>query len=81
MRAASQQARREALTSRLPLLAAVGCAANSGNQTKLHFTPMHAEASLIKSMIANSHAAIHHVKAGAEQLPKRDRWRVLLAYI
>ena len=42
---------------------------------------MHAEASLIKSMIANVHAAIQHVKAAAEQLPKLDRWRVLLAYI
>jgi hypothetical protein len=36
---------------------------------------------LIKSMIANVHAAIQHVKAAAEQLPKIDRWRTLLAYI
>jgi Zn-dependent protease with chaperone function len=42
---------------------------------------MHAEAALIKSMIANVQAAIQHVKAAAEQLPKLDRWRVLLAYI
>jgi hypothetical protein len=42
---------------------------------------MHAEAALIKSMIANVHAAIQHVKAAAEQLPKLDRWRALLAYI
>ena len=32
-------------------------------------------------MIANVHAAIHHVKATAEQLPKLDRWATLLAYI
>jgi hypothetical protein len=32
-------------------------------------------------MIANVHAAIQHVKAAAEQLPKIDRWRSLLAYI
>ena len=31
---------------------------SSGNQTTLYLTPMHAEAGLIKSMIANVHAAI-----------------------
>jgi hypothetical protein len=81
VRAAHPQARREALTSRPLLLAAVGRAASSGHQTTLYLTPMHAEAGLIKSMIANVHAAIQHVKAAAEQLPKLDRWRVLLAYI
>jgi hypothetical protein len=81
VRAANPQARREALTSRPLLLAAVGRATSSGNQTTLYLTPMHAEAGLIKSMIANVHAAIHHVKAAAEQLPKLDRWRALLAYI
>ena len=81
VRAANPQARREALTSRPLLLAAVGRAASSGNQTTLYLTPMHAEAGLIKSMIANVHAAIQHVRAAAQQLPKIDRWRVLLAYI
>ena len=81
VRAANPQARREALTSRPLLLAAVGRAANSGNQTTLYLTPMHAEAGLIKSMIANVHAAIRYVKAAAEQLPKPGRWRVLLACI
>jgi hypothetical protein len=32
-------------------------------------------------MIANVHAAIQHVKADMEWLPKLDRWRVLLAYV
>jgi hypothetical protein len=81
VRAANPQARREALTSRPLLLAAVGRATSSGNQTTLYLTPMHAEAGLIKSMIANVYAAIRHVRAAAEQLPKLDRWRVLLAYI
>lgn len=81
VRAANPQARREALTSRPLLLAAVGRAASSGNKTMLYLTPMHAEAALIKSMIANVQAAIQHVKAAAEQLPKLDRWRALLAYI
>lgn len=59
----------------------VGRATTSGNQTTLYLTPMHTEAGLIKSMIANVHAAIEHVKAAAEQLPKLDRWATLLAYI
>jgi len=81
VRAANPQGRREALTSRPLLLAAVGRATHSGHQTTLYLTPMHAEAGLIKSMIANVHAAIRHVKAAAEQLPRLDRWRALLAYI
>ena len=81
VRAANPQARREALTSRPLLLAAVGRAAHSGNQTTLYLTPMHAEVGLIKSMIANVHAAIQHVRQAAEQLPTIDRWATLLAYI
>lgn len=42
---------------------------------------MHAEVGLIKSMLANVHAAIEHVKAAAQQLSKMDRWRALLTYI
>jgi hypothetical protein len=47
----------------------------------LHLTPVHAEVGLIKTMIANVGAAIAYVKRAAEQLPKVDRWRVLLGYI
>ena len=81
VRAAHPQARREALTSRPLLLAAVGRAVSHSGQTTLYLTPMHAEAGLIKSMIANVQAAIRHVRNAAEQLPKLDRWRVLVAYI
>jgi hypothetical protein len=42
---------------------------------------MHAEVGLIKSMIANVHAAVAHVRRAAEQLPGLDRWRALLHYI
>jgi Flp pilus assembly protein TadD len=42
---------------------------------------MHAEVGLIKTMIANVKQAIDYVKKAAEQLPKIDRWRVLLGYI
>ena len=81
VRAANPQARREALTSRPLLLAAVGRATSSGNQTTLYLTPVHADAGLIKSMIANVHAAISHVRRAAEQLPKLDRWATLVTYI
>lgn len=42
---------------------------------------MHAEAGLIKTMIANVQAAIGHVRRAAEQLPKLDRWAAMLDYI
>jgi hypothetical protein len=81
VRAANPQARREALTSRPLLLAAVGRTVSHAGQTTLYLTPMHAEAGLIKSMIANVHAAVRHVRGVAEQFPKVDRWATLLAYI
>jgi hypothetical protein len=81
VRAAHPQARREALTSRPLLLAAVGRAISHGGQTTLYLTPMHAEAALIKSMIANVRAASRHVRQAAEQLPGLDRWAALVAYI
>ncbi len=81
VRAANPQARREALTSRPLLLAAVGRAVSHAGQTLLYLTPMHAETGLIKSMIANVHAAIRYVRHAAEQLPKLDHWRALVGYI
>lgn len=81
VRAANPDARREALTSRPLLLAAVGRATTHADQTTLYLTPMHAEVGLIKSMIANVHTAIRHVRTAAEQLPKIDRWATLLSFI
>jgi len=81
VRAANPAARREAITSRPLLLAAVGRSTSHSGQTTLYLTPMHAETGLIKSMIANVQAAIAHVRAIAEQLPGPQRWRALLAYI
>jgi hypothetical protein len=42
---------------------------------------MHVEVGLIKTMPINIQAAIAYVRRAAEQLPKIDRWRVLLGYI
>ena len=81
VRAANSAGRREALSSGPLLLAAVGRASQSGGQTMLYLTPMHAEAGLIKTMIANVGAAIRHVRAIAQQLPCVQRWPVLIEYI
>ncbi len=81
VRAANLQARREALTSRRLLLAAVGRAVSHAGQTQLYLTPQHAEVGLIKSMIANVHEAISYIRRAAEQLPKLDRWRALAGTI
>ena len=81
VRAANPGARREALTSRPLLLAAVGRATSHAGQTTLYLTPMHAETGLIKTMVANVHAAIRYVRQAAEQLPQLDRWAALLRYI
>ena len=81
VRAANPNGRREALTSRPLLLAAVGRATHSGGRTELHLTPMHAQVGLIQTMIANIQGAIAYVRRAAEQLPKIDRWRVLVGYI
>jgi hypothetical protein len=81
VRAANPGARREALTSRPLLLAAVGRATSHAGQTTLYLTPMHAKTGLIKTMVANVHAAIRHVRQAAEQLPQLDRWAALLRYI
>ena len=64
VRAANPQARREAMTSRPLLLAAVGRATHSGGRTELHLTPMPAEVGLIKTMIANVQQAICLYKTG-----------------
>ena len=71
----------EAITSRPLLLAAVGQATHSAGQTTLHLTPLHGKAGLLKSLIANIHAALQHVKAAAEKLEAKDRWAVLLRYV
>ena len=70
-----------ALTSRPPLLAAVGRAVNHSAKTTLYLTPMRAETRLIESRVAHVRAAIVHVKRAAEQSTKIDRRATLPAYI
>ncbi len=74
-------ARMEAITSRPLLLAAAGRAAHSGGQTTPYLTPMHGKANRLKPLIANTHPALQHVKAAAEQFKSADRWAVLLRHV
>lgn len=80
-RTANPNARMEAITSRPLLLAGVGRATSSGGQTTLYLTPLHGKANLIKTLIANIHAALQYVKAAAEQIKSADPWGLLLRYV
>jgi hypothetical protein len=80
-RTANPSARMQAITSRPLLLAAVGTAANHAGQTTLYLTPLHGKANILKTLIANIHAALQHVKDTAQQFKVIDRWAVLLRYV
>jgi hypothetical protein len=80
-RAARPEARMEAITSRVLLLAAVGRATKHAGKTTLYLTPMHAAKATLMLLIANIRAALSHVKTFAEQYPAADRWKTLLNYI
>ena len=71
----------EAITSRALLLAGVGRAVKHGGQTTLYLTPMHAAKDKLLELITNIRAALSHVRAVAEQLPKSNRWEVFLNYV
>ncbi|MDG0832886.1 hypothetical protein [Roseateles saccharophilus] len=44
-------------------------------------SPLHGKLQTIKALIVNIRAALQHVKAIAEQLPRVDRWATLVRYI
>jgi Transposase DDE domain len=80
-RCAKPDVRMEAITSRALLLAGVGRAVKHAGQTSLYLTPMHAAKAKLMTLIANIHAAVKHVRAVAEQLPKIDRWKTFVDYV
>jgi AbrB family looped-hinge helix DNA binding protein len=80
-RAAHPTARMEAITSRPLLLAAVGKATSHAGQTTLYLTPMHGKAVLLRTLIANIHAALRHVRQSAEQFASIDPWTALVRYV
>jgi len=80
-RMARPGARLEAVTSRPPLLAAIGRMVRHSGQNQLYLTPMNAAGRVIAAMISTIRAGLRHVKHIAEQLPSRDRWELLVRYI
>jgi hypothetical protein len=80
-RAAKPDARMEAITSRALLLAGVGRAVKHAGQTTLYLTPMHGSRDKLMALIANIRAALSHVRAAAEQLPRVDRWKTFVDYV
>ena len=81
VRLAHPKARLEAITSKPMLLAGVGRLTEHAGQTRLLVSLTHAAGDKIKAMIANIHKGFEHVRATAPQLPKLERWRVLVRYI
>ncbi len=47
------------------------------NQTILYLTPLHGNAQVLKTLIANTCAALRHTRRATEQLNQADRWNVL----
>lgn len=81
VRLAHPKARLEAITSRPLLLSGIARLTQHAGQSRLLVTLTHAAGDQIKSMIANIRKGLDHVLANAPQLPKADRWRVLVRYI
>lgn len=80
-RATHPGGRLEAITCRPLLLAAVGKASSHANQFTLYLTLPHGRADVLKRVIANIGAALHHIKAAAEQFKDIYRWGCLMRYI
>ena len=81
VRLAHPKARLEAITSKPLLLAGVGRLTEHAGQTRLLVSLTHAAGDKIKAMIGCIHKGFEHVRATAPQLPKLERWRVLVRYI
>lgn len=81
VRLARPKKRMEAITSRPLLLSGIARLTRHAGQSRLLLTLNHAAGDQIKAMIANVRKGLDYVLATAPQLPKAERWRVLLRYI
>ncbi len=81
VRLAHPKTRFEAITSRPMLLAGIARKTSHAGQARLLVTLTHACADQIKGMIANIRKGLDTILATAPQLPKLDRWRMLVRYI
>jgi hypothetical protein len=80
-RAAKPDARMEAITSRVLLLAGVGRAVKHAGQTTVYLTPMHAAKDTLVQLIVNIRSALSHIKHTAQQLPQTNRWQCFVDYV
>ena len=71
----------EAVTSRPLLLHGVARKTHSGGQTTLHITSTHSKANQASMVLASICALLRAFRATTEQLPREERWRLLLSRI
>jgi hypothetical protein len=81
VRLAHPKSRLEAITSRPLLLSGVARLTQHAGQSRLLLTLTHAAGDQIKALIANVRKGLDTILAAAPQLPKAQRWQVLVRYI
>jgi hypothetical protein len=69
----------EAITSRPLALHGIARQTRHGNQTTVEITSTHAKASQIAAILTNVSGFLKRIKANAEQLTQRDRWKLILS--
>ena len=81
VRLANPKSRLEAKTSRPKLLSAVGRLTTHSRINTIVLALTHEAANQIKTMIANVHAGVEHIRGAAPQLAGSQRWYALARYI
>jgi hypothetical protein len=69
----------EAVTSRPLALHGIARRTRHSNQTRVEVTSTHAKAPLIARMLNDISGFLKNIRATAEQLTRRDRWRLILS--
>ncbi len=81
VRLANPKSRLQAKTSRPKLLSAVGKLTRHARINKIVLVLTHEAGNHIKTMIANIHAGVEHIRSAAPQLTGHNRWYALARYI
>ena len=69
----------EAITSRPLALHGIARQTRHGNQTTVEITSTHAKASQIAEILTKVSGFLKRIKATAEQLTQRERWKLILS--
>lgn len=69
----------EAITARPLALHGIARRTRHGNQTKVEVTSTHSKALVIAAALSKVNAFLQRIKATAEQLPQKARWRLILS--